>query len=148
MSVQRRTNRQFDPTPPPGTTERRTVCRYAVILSDSWLGWWEGPNFQNTPAKIIDISLRGAFLTVDAFPPKGQQSLWFCPPGVTAQEEWIEVKLVSFKKRLFGPREVRIAFRKVFPYDLFKTVVYGSESSHYTPPPTWVPEESDERDWW
>jgi hypothetical protein len=117
------------------------------VIDHAWLGWWQGEAFQNTPAKIIDISLRGALLNVESFPPKGQ-SAWFCPPGVTTQEEWIEVKLVDMKKRLFGPREVRIAFRKVFPYEIFKTVVYGPDSFVDLAPATWVPDDSVDRDWW
>ncbi|MFO0909168.1 MAG: hypothetical protein U0794_12600 [Isosphaeraceae bacterium] len=133
--------------PPPGTQERRSVCRYSVVLDSAWLGWWEGQAFQNTPAKIIDISLRGAMLNVESFPPK-DRPLWFCPPGVSQQEEWIEVKLVDMRKRLFGPREVRIAFRKVFPYEIFKNVVYGPDVYQNVEPQNWVPEDAAERDWW
>lgn len=148
MSGSRKT-KESDPSPPIGTDERRTVCRYSVVLSDSWLGWWEGQDFRTTPAKIVDISLRGAFLTVDTFPPKQLQSVWFCPPGVANQEEWVEAKTISFKKRLFGAREVRVSFRKVFPYDQFKTVVYGPGSFHPTPKAAeWVSNESEDRDWW
>ena len=52
------------------------------------------------------------------------------------------------KKQIFGPREVRIAFRKVFPYEIFKAVVYGPDTFQNAPQPTWVPEDADERDWW
>jgi hypothetical protein len=135
------------PVPPRGTQDRRVVCRYSVVLENAWLGWWEGQAFQSTPAKIIDISLRGARLNVSTFPPK-DQPLWFCPLGMTSQDEWIKVKLVNAKKRLFGPREVRVSFRKLFPYDVFKTVVYGPDSFAQVEAPAWVPEDADERDWW
>jgi len=135
------------PAPPPGTQERRSVCRYAVVQDNAWLGWWEGQEFQSTAAKIIDISLRGAMLTVDTFPPK-DKTIWFCPPGIATSDEWVEAKLVATKKKLFGPREVRLTFRKVFPYEIFKTVVYGPDSFRGVEPPPWVPLESDERDWW
>jgi hypothetical protein len=132
---------------PPGTQERRSVCRYSVVQDDAWLGWWEGQTFQSTAAKILDISLRGAKLTVDAFPPK-DHPIWFCPPGVSASDEWVEIKVIDARKRLFGPREVRVAFRKVLPYELFKAVVYGPDALACSDQPTWVPEDAVERDWW
>ena len=147
MSVYKRTNRSADANPPPGTQERRSVCRYSVVQENAWLGWWEGQAYQSTVAKIVDISLRGALLTVDSFPPK-DQPIWFCPPGLSSNDEWIEVKMIGTKKKLFGPREVRIAFRKVFPYEVFKAVVYGPDSFQEVVPPTWLPEDADERDWW
>lgn len=133
--------------PPPGTQERRSVFRYSVVQDNAWLGWWEGQAFQSTAAKIIDISLRGALLTVDSFPPK-DHAVWFCPPGVSTSEEWIEVKMIDVRKKLFGPREARVAFRKIFPYEIFKAVVYGPDSFQIVEKPAWVPLEAEERDWW
>lgn len=147
MSEQRRGNQINTSSPPPGAGERRSVCRYSVVQEDAWLGWWEGQESRTTAAKIVDISLRGALLTVESFPPKGVP-VWFCPPGVSSPDEWIEVNLVSTRKRLFGPREVRVAFRKVFPYEIFKSVVYGPDALKVTDQPAWVPLEAAERDWW
>ena len=45
-------------------------------------------------------------------------------------------------------KKVRVAFRKAFPYEIFKAVVYGPETFKAAPQPNWVPEEADERDWW
>jgi hypothetical protein len=147
MGTDRKSNPVNASSPPAGTQERRTVCRYSVVQDNAWIGWWEGQAFKNTAAKIIDISLRGAMLTVDTFPPK-DRALWFCPPGVSANEEWIEVKLVDARKRIFGPRQLRVAFCKVFPYEIFKAVVYGPDAFKSVEPPAWVPIEADERDWW
>jgi hypothetical protein len=147
MSYSKRASRNDDAVPPPGTQERRSVCRYSVVQDNAWLGWWEGQAYQSTASKILDISLRGALLSVERFPPK-DQAVWFRPPGVSAEDEWIEVKLVGTKKRLFGSREARIAFRKVFPYEVFKAVVYGPDAFRSVQPPAWIPEEADERDWW
>lgn len=133
--------------PPPGTDERRSVCRYSVVQDNSWIGWWEGQAFQSTSAKIVDFSLRGAMLTVETFPPK-DQALWFCPPGVSAQDEWIEASMIASRKRLFAPREIRISFLKVFPYEVFKAVVYGPDLVRSFETPVWLPPEAAERDWW
>ena len=147
MTFTKRTNRPPITSPPPGTQERRSVCRYSVVQDNAWLGWWIGDVFHNTPAKIVDISLRGTLLSVETFPPK-DQPLFFCPPGTKEIEEWIEVKLIDMKKKLFGPREVRLAFRKVFPYEVFKAVVYGPDAFQQVEQPVWLPEESEDRDWW
>jgi hypothetical protein len=96
MSNSRKTNQLNLAVPPTGAPERRRVCRYSVVQDASWLGWWEGQTFQNTAAKIIDISLRGAFVTVDTFPPR-DQPVWFCPPGVAADDEWIEVNVIDMR---------------------------------------------------
>jgi hypothetical protein len=147
MSFLKRTQQPPDAPPADGSQERRGVCRYSVVQDSAWLGWWEGQAYQTTTAKIVDISLRGAQLTVEAFPPK-DQPIWFCPPGMSPTDEWIEVKLIGTRKRIFGPREVRISFRKVFPYEIFKAVVYGPDAFRNIAPPPWVPEEAEERDWW
>ena len=52
-------------------------------------------------------------------PPQGS-AVWFCPPGTTPND-WIESKLIEAKRRLFGPRVVRLAFQSPFPYETFKT---------------------------
>jgi hypothetical protein len=146
MGFLKRTYQPFETTAP-GSQDRRSVCRYSVIQENAWLGWWEGEAYQSTAARIIDISLRGALLTVETFPPK-DRPLWFCPPGITEEDEWIEVKMVGTKKKLFGPREVRVAFRKVFPYEIFKAVVYGADNFQGAPTPNWLPEDAADRDWW
>src|SRR6516165_5931535 len=70
MSANKKSSYKELPIPPPGTQERRSVCRYAVVQDSAWIGWWEGQAFQSTTAKIVDISLRGALLNVESFPPK------------------------------------------------------------------------------
>ena len=147
MSLKRTSKHPKVHLPPSGSSDRRRVCRYPVVLDEAWLGWWQGQAYESTPARIIDLSLHGARLTVDRFPPSGQR-VWFCPPGVLAREDWIEVKLVGMKKQLFGGRGVRVAFLKHFPYEIFKKLVYGPDVYVPVEPPVWLPEESAERNWW
>ena len=129
------------------TGDRRRDCRYAPTMDAAWVGWWENSAFRSTAAKILDVSLRGARLTVAAFPP-ADKPIWFCPPGQDTSGEWIEVVLVGSRKKLFGPREVRIAFRTIFPYDTFKAVVYGPDAMKGAAPLPYVPEDAHDRDWW
>jgi hypothetical protein len=147
MSRHQKPNHTVNPVPPRGVQERRGVCRYSVVRDDAWLGWWHNEAFQSTAAKIIDISLRGTFLTVENLPPDGQV-VWFRPPGLAATEDWVEARLVQARKKLFGPREVRLSFRKVLPYDLFKAVVYGPDAYQGVEQPAWVSNEDENRDWW
>jgi hypothetical protein len=65
-------------------------------------------------------------MVVDRLPPQ-DQTVWFCPPG-TAPLEWIEARLVECKRRLLGPRIVRIEFRTPFSYETFKHLVYGPDA--------------------
>ena len=138
----------------PGEDDRRGVCRYSAVQTRAWLGWWENEVFRSTPAQLLDISLRGCRMTVDQL-PQIKAPLWFCPPGVgetapSSQADWIEAKLIDSRRRLFGPRLVRVVFRKSFPYEVFKAVVYGRERVGGLRPNLWVPEGtgSQDRDWW
>ncbi len=106
--------------------DRRFICRYTAVETRAWLGWWDEQEFRSTNAQLVDISLRGSMMTVEQLPPS-DQTVWFCPPGTTPVE-WIEARLIEAKRRLFGPRVVRIAFLKPFSYDTFKHLVYGPEA--------------------
>ncbi len=101
MSINRRSGHLQDAAPPGGADERRASCRYAVAAARGWIGWWEGPQFRHVAAAIEDVSLRGARLSVERFPPAGQP-VWFRPPGGVS-DEWLEVRIIEAKKRLFGP---------------------------------------------
>ncbi len=132
---------------PTGEPDRRRICRYPVVESPAWLGWWNQEEFQTTPGHILDISLRGCKLKVHRFPPHPKEiSVWFCPHG-TAPTEWIESRIVETHRALFGPRVVRLVFAKPFPYETFKHLVYGPDALQGpTAPKSRVPE--SERDYW
>jgi hypothetical protein len=156
MSVSRKSGRGTTAEPHAGADDRRAVCRYAVVQPRAWLGWWEGEQFLSTPAKVSDISLRGCGMIVEQF-PTSQGSVWFCPSGTgtgssatATSADWIEAKVIESRKRLFGPKVVRIVFRRSFPYDIFKAVVYGPARSGGTMPQLWVPvaNVTDDRDFW
>ncbi len=138
MGVQQKKSHVQPSTLPSGQDDRRSVCRYTVVLDQCWLGWWDGATFITTAGRIVDLSLRGALLEVEALPAT-EQSVWLCPPG-TSTPEWLEARLVQSKKKLLGPRHVRIAFLRIFPYEYFKALVYGSGSSS----PRQVPEKAEE----
>jgi hypothetical protein len=126
MSTAKKPIRRPPGVPVSSVDDRRSVCRYAAVQTQAWLGWWEGPDFRSTTAQVVDISLRGCMMIVEQLPP-ADQSVWFCPPGTTPSE-WIEAKLIEATRCLLGPRTVRIAFYAPFAYETFKNVVYGPES--------------------
>src|SRR5262245_37036427 len=103
--------------------ERRRACRHAPIQRQVWLGWLEGSMFRVTPARLMDISMKGARLLADKSPAVGQR-IWFCPPGEPPPER-VEAALVRVRKQLFRPREVRIIFLAPLPYETFKDIVFG-----------------------
>lgn len=138
--------------PSPGSDDRRRVCRYAVMQSRAWLGWWGGEHFHSTPAEVLDFSLRGCRMIVEQLPPTKDQ-VWFYASGAgsnanSTPSDWIESKLIESRKRLFGPRVVQIAFRGSFPYEVFKAVVYGPARVGEPGSPLWAPEgtSGDDRD--
>jgi hypothetical protein len=125
--------------------DRRSVCRYASLEAQAWLGWWDCNEFRSTNARLVDISLRGCMMVVDRLPPR-DQTVWFCPPG-TAPLAWIEARLVEAKRRFLGPRIVRIEFSTPFSYDTFKHLVYGPNALRGKKSEAeWVPE--SQRDYW
>lgn len=136
-----------NPSPRGETADRRRVCRYAVVKEKSWVGWWEGTKFESTAARILDISLRGALLNVDRFPPLGV-SVWLCPPDVDAQDEWLEMKVLEVRKKIFGKRQARVTFRNIFPYETFKKLVYGPEAFKSPAQPAWLSDDAADKDWW
>jgi hypothetical protein len=130
------------PWVPPGLDDRRSVCRYSVARNHAWIGWWEGETFRHADAELLDISLRGARLIVTALPPPSQ-SVWFCPPSTApaaSPSDWLEARVIEARKRWLGPRLVRLIFRKNFPYETFKAVVYGPEGVGGYRPHLWIPE--------
>jgi hypothetical protein len=126
-----------DTWPPVGTGERRASCRYAVAAARAWIGWWEDSQFRQVAADIEEVSLRGARLIVERFPPDGRP-VWLHPPG-GASDDWLEVRVVETKKRLFGPRQLRVAFCKALPYEVFQAVFSGPNAVGGAKPEDGVP---------
>ena len=110
-------------SPPVGHDDRRSGQRYSVVADQAWVGWWHGPSFVTTPVHILDLGLRGALLQTDS-PPSPQAAVWFCPPW-TANPEWLEATVVEAQSTPAGRTDVRIAFRRILPYETFKRIVYG-----------------------
>ena len=83
----------------------------------------------STPCQIIDISLVGCMVESYRFSSRMErQSVLLRPLGVSASD-WIEGIVVSVRKPLFRKCQIRIRFLASFPYNSFKTLVFGPDRS-------------------
>jgi hypothetical protein len=105
--------------------DRRRACRYLVALPDGSLRWWEDSRFVDTPCRIIDISLVGCMVKSRSFPRRmKQRSIWFRPPG-DSPVDWTEGIIVAVHKPWFREWQIRINFLAPFPYESFRSLVFG-----------------------
>jgi hypothetical protein len=106
-------------------SDRRRICRYPVVTPDALLGWREEPNFKNTPARLVNLSLNGCMVELLQRPGvTAQQSVWVYPHEISGAG-WTEGRIVEVSKPLFGKCRVRIAFLAPLAYEPFKRLIYG-----------------------
>ena len=120
------------------TNERRAVCRYRVIAPEALIGWWNDSTFVRIPGRIVDVSTMGCWIETDHTPQcREQETIWLCPLG-RSPTEWTEGSIVSLQKRFLGNYQIRVKFTLHFPYESFKSLVYGTEgpedASDWEPP--------------
>lgn len=109
-----------------GTEERRKSPRFAVGNNRVWLGWWTGESvFVTTAARIVNISLGGAFLSPENPPPQ-DRPCWLCL-GVPEPVDSVELTVIEVMTTRQGQFGVRAQFREPCPYGFFKAVVDGTE---------------------
>lgn len=90
------------------------------------VGWWEGESFRSEPGRLLEISARGAALAVGDSPAVGQ-AVWLCVIGPN-RTGWVAARVLHRRDGVS-----RIAFTEGFPYDLFKSVVWGVAARDRTP---------------
>jgi hypothetical protein len=112
--------------------ERRAASRYAANRPPAFLGWYEGDAYRTTRVRVVDVSVLGMLVEVQAFPPPSGD-VWLSLVG-QKPSQWLEVGVVRTSRqwRLLGLRRlVRLKFLEACPYDLFKTAIDGfSRQSH------------------
>jgi hypothetical protein len=109
------------------SNDRRRACRYLVALPESSLGWWEESSFVDTPCRTIDISLIGCMVESRPLPRRmARQSVWFRTLGVSPSD-WTEGIIVAIRKPLFRKWQIRISFLAPFPYESFRSLVFGPD---------------------
>ncbi len=118
-------DRPYALVPKGGKVDRRSAPRYPANESRINLAWSTGNDYQNTDARIVNISQTGALIEVDRLPP-GNGPLWM-RLGEHEFHEWVEARLVAANKPWFGRGRLRVHFSAGCPFDFFKTVVIGRE---------------------
>jgi hypothetical protein len=127
MGIPRDTIGRRPISPASGRGDRRGSCRHPVVIDDASLGWWKDSAFVSTPCRIIDISLYGFLIKARRLAGvKEGQSIWLLPRGL-APGDWAEGIIVSIRKPWLRECQVRIKLMAPFPYESFKTLVYGPD---------------------
>lgn len=101
-----------------GVEERRREPRYVPVMERAYLGWWVGETFRTELGRLANISAGGAALDIATDPGVGE-SVWLCVIGPNRMG-WVAARLLARDGNL-----VRMVFAERFPYELFKSVVWG-----------------------
>ncbi|MDR3638868.1 MAG: hypothetical protein P4L84_33990 [Isosphaeraceae bacterium] len=88
------------------------------VLERAYLGWWEGESFRTELGKLANISSGGAALEVAA-ETGAVESVWLCVIG-PQRMDWVAARLLGRQGTV-----ARMVFAEQFPYELFKSVVWG-----------------------
>ena len=106
--------------------EQRACQRYPAVAGRSWLGWYQGSQFHQTAAWILNISAGGCLVVADALAP-ADRSLWLRLDDPAAAD-WAEVRVVGQKTGSGGILASRLVFRGACPYDMMKAVAFSSSA--------------------
>src|SRR4051812_48728059 len=125
--------------------DRRKEPRYAPVVEQARLGWWEGEQFRVAVARLRNISNGGAALTVACDAPVAPVWMSVVTPG---SKEWILARVAGVSEAGEGAHCVRLAFVEPCPRDVFEAAVSGTpapaprETKAVVPrrsePPTWI----------
>ncbi len=107
--------------------ERRTCQRYPAMAGRSWLGWYEGSQFHQTAAWILNISASGCLVAADVTAP-ADRSLWLRLDD-SAAPDWAEVRIVGQQTGSGGILASRLVFRGTCPYDMMKAVAFSASAN-------------------
>jgi hypothetical protein len=122
-----------------GFSERRSVRRQSVVIGRARIAWRDGiSHFWTSPARLIDISDRGARL-MSGLPAGAGQAVWIGLEVLPC--EWVRAIV---KAVVPGPGEwsVHLAFREPCPIGLLEAATHAAPRRS----PILVPSFSFERD--
>lgn len=107
--------------------ERRQSSRFDAVAFRSWIGWWEGDNFEVATAILANIS-RGGALLLTVYQPTAGTRIWFCLHA----DPWIgsvSATVLEADPSDDGQCRVRIAFDGPCPDSVFEAAVLGLEAA-------------------
>jgi hypothetical protein len=114
--------------------EQRASLRYPAVGGRSWLGWYEGSYFRQTPAWILNISATGCLIAADA-PAPPDRAIWLRLDDA-AVPDWSEMRVIDHQRTNAGLLATRLVFRHTCPYDLMKAVAFGPSHQPRRPAPS------------
>ena len=106
--------------------DQRQEPRYVPTLERAYLGWWEGESFRTALGRLANISAGGAALDVRDDPGVGE-TVWLCVVGPNRMG-WVAARLLGRHGTI-----IRMVFAERFPYELFKSVVWGLPADEAPP---------------
>jgi hypothetical protein len=126
--------------------DRRKEPRYAPVVEQARLGWWEGEQFRVAVARLRNISNGGAALTVACDAPVAPVWMSVVTPG---SKHWILARVAGISEAGDGAHCVRLAFVEPCPTEVFEAAVSGTAAIPVTrettppvvrrsEPPTWI----------
>ncbi len=112
--------------------DRRGAHRYPTAEAALRLGWWEGKTFRTVPGMLRNLSISGAFLQLeDDSPPPPSRKVWLSL-GSGESLPWVQAEVLDGGESAEGPARLRLRFAEPFPYEAFKTAVWGGTAKHRT----------------
>jgi len=101
-------------------------------MPDALLGWWDGSDFTTISVRLVNLSIKGCMVESRQLVGRAaQQPVWIRPLGVEPGE-WIQAVVVRVQKPLLRQCQVRLTFLVPFPFESFKTLVYGADHCRVT----------------
>jgi hypothetical protein len=113
------------------------------VSRDCAVGWWEDSRFVSMPCQLIDLSLSGCMIKSRRIPSRIERQPVLLRPGGPESSAWVEGMIVSVRKMMFRDCQIRIGFLAPFPYELFKTLVFGPDHCRELAPPVEIEHEQD-----
>ncbi len=112
---------------PGRSDDRRGITRHPVVLPDALLGWWDQSNFTTISVQLVNLSIKGCMAESRQLVDRAEhQPIWIRPLGVKPGA-WTEAVVVRVTKPLLRRCQVRLSFLVPFPFDSFRTLVYGPD---------------------
>jgi hypothetical protein len=115
--------------------DRRSEPRYAPVMDRAFLGWWERDAFRTAVGRLANISSGGAALELAA-EPATDDGVWLCVVG-PHRSAWVAARVLGRRGPVF-----RMVFAERFPYELFKSVVWGLPAEETPAPEAGIEDES------
>ena len=97
--------------------ERRRSPRFQAATTDALLSWWRGEESHLGPARLVNISLKGALFLAKKAPREMEQASFALP--IDRSLRWVPGTAVGVALEASGDYYIRLKFDRTCPDDLF-----------------------------